>query len=54
MIIIKAQKITKVPKPKYKVDLRIEEIVAQEAETIDLETARALLHQMVKEVYSRS
>ena len=37
----------------HRVDLMIEEIVAKEAETMDLETARTLLHQMVKEVYSR-
>ena len=36
-----------------RVDLMIEEIVAKEVETMDLETARTLLHQMVKEVYSR-
>lgn len=37
----------------HRVDLMIEEILAKETETMDLETARTLLHQMVKEVYSK-
>ena len=35
------------------VDLRIQEMVVEDNEMIDLETVREKLHQMVREVYSR-
>ncbi|MEE3485541.1 MAG: hypothetical protein VZQ98_14625 [Bacteroidales bacterium] len=45
-------KITKVPKPKYKVDLMMEEIVSQNADTMDVEELRLMLHEMVRKVYA--
>lgn len=45
-------KITKVPKPKYKVGLMMEEIVSQNADTMDVEELRLMLHEMVRKVYT--
>jgi len=35
-------------------DLRNLELVGEEAETVDLETARAMLHQTIREEYAKA